>query len=144
MQFGIRDMHRSLWSHFSMYVMGLRGQFWKCSKSCISQCLLIGYILFIKKWTRILLLCTRLQARPWESNSESAHSVSCVHQKTAVATLRPSPCWLIRGEYKFRNFFFIIYFSAIMHKTTIVHNGIISIIWVRVFFLVRLILIGLP
>ena len=49
----------------------------------------------------------------------------------------------LRGEYKFRNFFFIIHCLAIMHRTTIVQNGIIMIIWTCV-FLVGLILIGLP
>ena len=52
----------------------------KCWKWCITGwCLLIGYILFIRKATRILLLCAQLQARRRERGiQKSARSMSCV------------------------------------------------------------------
>ena len=41
---------------------------------------------------------------------------------------------LLRGTYRYKIFFFIIRFNAIMHRTTIVQNKIISIICSCLFF----------
>ena len=70
MQFWIRDAHRRLWGNYLMNDTVLEGKFGKCWRWCIRQCLLIGYILYIRKATRIVLLCARLQAKPWERYSK--------------------------------------------------------------------------
>ena len=66
MQLGIRDVALTLVRQFFDVWFAPAGLILKCWKWCIGQCLLIGYILFIRKATLIFLLFFK----PWERNSE--------------------------------------------------------------------------